>query len=691
MVTTTANLEQPANHNLVTLAGTIKTDSEFATQPVANDQVVWPISSGINISSTLAVTGNPGTYVLWHIRSTDGVAVKTDYVISSGLIASDSVDIAAPTGYSVVTLAGNISTDAQFTVQPVAGDQIVYPNGTSVSATLGISAPPGNHTMWHIIASTGVVHKITYNVSGNFTTTANISAGASYTVATLATGFDTYVFQQWGVAPVAGDQIITLTADGYFDSNGDYRTEVEHIHDAWHINKTNGLCTHFTVDSTGVGGTTDTTPDPFNFTDLTDQPRSTVIESNAIVVTGVTDATNVAVTITGTGAEYAISTNGGQSFGAWTSSAGNIQRNHRIKLRLTSSASFSTPSTATLDIGGVTDVWSVTTQAVDTTPDSFTFTALTGVPLSTVLESNEITVAGVTEATNVTISVGNGEYAVNSGSGFGAWQTAPSVVQLGYIVKVRQTSSAGEGISKSTTLSIGGVVGTFTTTTANVGVDITPDSFTFNPLTDVTVSSIYESNTMTVQGVTAAAAVPLTITNGEYAVSTDAGSTFGAWTSSNGAVYLNNVIKVRHTSSSVGLTSYTTTLSLNGVSASFTTTTDIGPSSVVSGAVTINPYREIIVGGKRKKSPKVFTQDRTDRLNYGIDLTTWLNGDTITDVRVVEGATCATSGTFSTQEIMLWVQCGTATVGDATLITSRVTTALGAQLDISFYVVFIDY
>lgn len=97
----------------------------------------------------------------------------------------------------------------------------------------------------------------------------------------------------------------------------------------------------------------DTTPDAFAFTDQTDVPVSTVITSNSINIAGIDVETSVSVT--GTGAE--ISINGG----GWVTS-GNITNGQSLQVRLTSSASNSTAMTATVDVGGVTEVWSVTTE-----------------------------------------------------------------------------------------------------------------------------------------------------------------------------------------------------------------------------------------------------------------------------------------------------------------------------------------
>lgn len=100
-----------------------------------------------------------------------------------------------------------------------------------------------------------------------------------------------------------------------------------------------------------------------------------------------------------------------------------------------------------------------TTAVADTTPDAFSFTDLSDQALSTQVESNTITVAGINAATAITIS--GGEYQINGGS----WTSAAGTVTNGQTVKLRHTTSASNGTTTDTTLTIGGVSDTFTSTT----------------------------------------------------------------------------------------------------------------------------------------------------------------------------------------------------------------------------------
>ena len=97
----------------------------------------------------------------------------------------------------------------------------------------------------------------------------------------------------------------------------------------------------------------------------------------------------------------------------------------------------------------------------DTVPDDFFFTTQAGVPLSTPRTSNAVAPAGLEGVASV--SVANGEYAIGCG---GAFTAAPGYLAPGQSVCVRHVSSASRGASVVTTLTVGGISGTFTSTTS---------------------------------------------------------------------------------------------------------------------------------------------------------------------------------------------------------------------------------
>jgi uncharacterized delta-60 repeat protein len=191
----------------------------------------------------------------------------------------------------------------------------------------------------------------------------------------------------------------------------------------------------------------DTTPDAFDFEDQTSVPRSTSVSANIVTISGITGAAAVSVE------------NGRHSVGctgSYRTTSSTITNGQTLCIDTYSSASFSTARTATIAIGGVTDTFTVTTLAEDTTPDAFTFASQSNLTQGTLATSNSITVTGTNSP--APISVSNGEFSRYCSGVFTT--DSALMVDPGDTVCVRHTVAAG---SNTTTLTIGGVSGTFTT------------------------------------------------------------------------------------------------------------------------------------------------------------------------------------------------------------------------------------
>lgn len=118
---------------------------------------------------------------------------------------------------------------------------------------------------------------------------------------------------------------------------------------------------HYTLRCTGAGGEVEKTatltvlgdgrPDDFAFASVNDAQPAQVVESEAVTITGL----NVAAPISIAGGEYRIGA------GLWTSTAGTIQPGESVRLRLSAAAEAGVTRSATLTIGGVSAIFSVTT------------------------------------------------------------------------------------------------------------------------------------------------------------------------------------------------------------------------------------------------------------------------------------------------------------------------------------------
>jgi hypothetical protein len=127
--------------------------------------------------------------------------------------------------------------------------------------------------------------------------------------------------------------------------------------------------------------------------------------------------------------------------------------------------------------------------------------------------------------------------------------------------------------------------------TKNVCITITagdscPNDFAFGSVTGASLSTVYTSNPIVIFGINIS--VPITITGGEYRING------GAWTSAPGVVVNNDTVEVRQTSSAVGGTMTTATVTVDcrvvpfNVTTAGTTTTTTS-TTTTSTTTTLEP------------------------------------------------------------------------------------------------------
>jgi YD repeat-containing protein len=167
------------------------------------------------------------------------------------------------------------------------------------------------------------------------------------------------------------------------------------------------------------------------------------------------------VTIDGINAASPISISGGQyrvNGGTWTSAAGTISNGQTVQVQVQASATPGASQTATLNVGGVTDTFQVTTAAVDTTPDAYDLGAPVSAASGTWSDSATVTIAGITAASPVAVS--GGQYRINGG----AWTASNGSISNGQTIQVRVQAPATGGAAQTATLTVGGVSDTFQVT-----------------------------------------------------------------------------------------------------------------------------------------------------------------------------------------------------------------------------------
>ena len=322
----------------------------------------------------------------------------------------------------------------------------------------------------------------------------------------------------------------------------------------------------------------DTTPDAFSFVDQTGVARTTTITSDPITVTGINSGAGITVS----GGSYSINSTTNFVTGPGTVNAGDL-----VRARHTSSGSYLTSVNTTVTIGGVQDVFTSQTMAdpaLNTDPNPFSFTSQSTVDLSSLRTSNAVTISGITAASP--ISVANGEYCIGSvattcASGSPSWtSSAGGTITNGQSVQVRHTASASDLTPTVTTLTIGTVNGTFTSTTG----DSSPSDFSFPSQSPVLLGATITSASATITGIDIAA--PISVTNGTYSIG--CGVTY---VGTPGTITSGQTVCVRHTSSASETTPTTTTLTVGGISApqsrNFVSTTgDRTPDAMTNQSVT---------------------------------------------------------------------------------------------------------
>ena len=204
------------------------------------------------------------------------------------------------------------------------------------------------------------------------------------------------------------------------------------------------------------GQAADTTPNQFTFTDFSNATLSTTYNSN-VTISGI----NTAVT-----AVYSGDSNGSFSTDNSTFNQSNktVNNGDVIYLRLPSAGTNSTARTATITIGSISDGMTVTTAAgSDTTPNSFSFTDVTGAAILSRFDDT-VTITGINTGTTATLTTSdNCSFKVNNGS----FSTSSKTVVNNDTITVRIFTLSDAFTLHQGTISVGGVSDTFRVTTGS--------------------------------------------------------------------------------------------------------------------------------------------------------------------------------------------------------------------------------
>lgn len=245
-----------------------------------------------------------------------------------------------------------------------------------------------------------------------------------------------------------------------------------------------------------------TVPLPFMFTDVVGAETSTQYINSVITISGLDANYEYTISATGDGTVSAgttvISGNYSQTTRVFTDATGSFN----VNARMVSPSSFEATKSTDIQIGTVTDNWSIQTRALKNTPAPFTFVNVDSAIRDTPYTSNVITVTGLEPNYEFIINASAGGL-VNAGSttlssSFDTFKrvTASSAGTL--VVALRQVSSIQELTTTSTVVTIGNVSSTWQVTTRLI--DRISDTMTFTPITGAALDVLLNSEQVVVTG-----------------------------------------------------------------------------------------------------------------------------------------------------------------------------------------------
>lgn len=189
-------------------------------------------------------------------------------------------------------------------------------------------------------------------------------------------------------------------------------------------------------------------------------------------------------------------------------------------------------------------------------PDAYRFSDRGSAPLSSLIESEIVTITGLEKTTR--ISILGGEYQLNSG----VYSSEASTINNGDQLRVRGVSSDNYNTTTHIEVSIGGVKAIFSITSIE---DHIPDAFSFEPVTQVELSQFIESEKITVTGLQVPAVI--SINAGEYRINN------GPYRQEHDLVHNSDQVQIRLLSADSHVEQRHAALAIGGVVATFTVET----------------------------------------------------------------------------------------------------------------------
>ncbi|WP_315921289.1 putative Ig domain-containing protein [Mesorhizobium sp. SP-1A] len=271
-----------------------------------------------------------------------------------------------------------------------------------------------------------------------------------------------------------------------------------------------------------------TEPDDFNFLNIVDSAPDVSVASATITLAGMPDPLPFTLTYYGTNpranslASHGLYVNGVAKRLVNNTVSGTLSNGNKIYINGLSETGFLQESYYVLQIGTMVKEFRVTTRELDDTPDDFEFPTLSDVAPSAIINSNQITVTGISDPVPFEVTYyGTNPYAntntqhsvvYGSGSSYFKTNTITGTISNNQKFSIKALSENGGGLESFYTVKIGSVTKEFRLKT-RVYVD-TPEDFNFpdavNQPPYETATAAILSAEVTVQGVPDP--VPVTLT-----------------------------------------------------------------------------------------------------------------------------------------------------------------------------------
>jgi hypothetical protein len=455
-IATTSGTSQDFNKNYISTITVGKKSSSWgvSTRILKDLPTNFDFNDLVNQNVSIAVTSNTvkisglDNDIPYPIRITSGIgsiSINEQTPVYSGTVLNDdNVYVVTRTADTYSTkntsdiLVGYYVTDFSTTTRPVdlVPNQFSFVNQTNV----GFSTVVTSNT----ITLTGID-------TGQFTL-ASISPNTFDFNVTDSSGNVLYPFTPFS-KEVTNQNRITLRTTS---SNLALTTKTATF-------SVSGVSSTFSV--TTKDAVPKTVPNQFSFTDRTNLPLNTLIESNEIILTGITTGSFGTASITN--GEYLVTRNG-IVVQNYTNQPSQVTVFDGIKLRKTSSVFAQESLTATFQVSGidntidleglpavVSDDWTIRTRDIDCLADSKTLTSVSNAEPNT-LQSISFISTGFDVGCNMKVSTSNANsyLEVVSASGSRITGTSNLTVNPDEVIVVYMQSSSNYSETRTTTINL---------------------------------------------------------------------------------------------------------------------------------------------------------------------------------------------------------------------------------------------